>query len=131
MDVFIKAASGTMIVLILCLMQSKQSKEYAVLIAIAACGMLATVALSAFMPIVDFVEKLQNLGGLNEESLDILLKSIGIGLIGELVALICADSGNASLGKAVQILSVVVITVISLPLFTTLLELVEEILGNI
>jgi hypothetical protein len=61
----------------------------------------------------------------------ILLKVVGIGLIGEISALICTDSGNASLGKILQILSAAVILRLALPLLEQFLDLLEKVLGNV
>ena len=63
--------------------------------------------------------------------LTILLKVVGTALIAEIVTLVCMDGGNASMGKALQFLAAAVILWLSLPMLTALLELIEEILGNL
>ena len=70
-------------------------------------------------------------GNLEPELLHSVLKAVGIGLLAELTGQICADSGNASLGKSLQILATAVILWLMLPLFTQLIDLLEEILGAI
>jgi hypothetical protein len=49
----------------------------------------------------------------------------------EIAELICADSGNQALGKSVQILASFVIIVIAIPLFTALLDLIEEVITRL
>ena len=93
--------------------------------------MVAAAAFSYLKPIVDFLKSLQVLGQLNWEMVQILLKTVGIGLITEITALICTDMGNASLGKSLQILSVAVILWLSLPLFQRLLDLLDAVLGAV
>ena len=61
----------------------------------------------------------------------ILLKAVGEGLVSEVGALLCTDSGNGSLGKLLQLLGSAVVLWLSLPLFTMLLELIQELLGGI
>ena len=69
------------------------------------------------------------MGGLDSGTLRILLKAVGIGLVSEIAALVCADAGNSSLGKTVQLLGSAVILWLSLPLFTMLIELLQRIMG--
>ena len=78
-----------------------------------------------------FIGKLQAVGNLNTEMLEILLKSVGIGLLSEIAVLVCCDMGNASMGKTLQILSMAVILWLSLPLFSSLLDLIGKILGEV
>ena len=79
---------------------------------------------------IRFIRQLQRMGQLDADILQILLKSVGIGLLTEISALICTDVGNSALGKTLQIASVILILYISLPLLTSLMELVGEILGE-
>ena len=60
-----------------------------------------------------------------------LLKIVGICFTAEIASLICEDSGNAALGKALQSLAGAVILYLSLPMLTKLLDLVEGILENL
>lgn len=131
MDAFLRAAAAIMLAVILSLTLSKQWKEAGVLLCIALCCMAATVAMDYLEPVVTLMSRLQNENGLNSDLLEILLKVAGIGLVAQLAELICADSGNASLGKALQILASAVILWISLPLFTSLMTLVSDILGGL
>ena len=81
-------------------------------------------------PVLDFWKQLQQVGQLDETWLTILMKVVGIGLIAEVASLVCADAGNGSLGKAIQILAAAVILWLSIPLLEGLLELVQRILGE-
>ena len=59
-----------------------------------------------------------------------MLKAVGIGVISEIAVLICQDSGNAALGKGLQLLATIVVLWLALPLMQGLLELVQKILGD-
>ena len=78
-----------------------------------------------------FVNDLKILGKIDASFLAILLKAVGIGLIAEITSLICTDAGNAALGKAVQILATCGILWLSIPLFTSLIDLLNKILGEV
>ena len=78
-----------------------------------------------------FFANLQRLIGLDNDLLNILLKAVGVAVMGEIAVLVCSDAGQASLGKAVQLLTSAVILWISLPLYTQILTLIEELLTGI
>jgi stage III sporulation protein AD len=68
---------------------------------------------------------------LNTDLLAVILKTVGIGIVGELATLICTDAGNTALAKTVQILTTAMILWLSIPLFESLLDLVQAILGEL
>ena len=113
------------------LMLNKQGKDMGTVLSIAVCCMVAMIAISYLQPVVEFLQKLETLGGLDESMVGILLKAVGIGFVAEIAGLICSDAGNSSLGKSIQILGSAVILWLSIPLFNSLIELVQEILGEI
>ena len=131
MDIYLKTIAGVIISVILFLAVGQKSKELGTLLILAACIITATVAVGFLKPVLSLLGKLQSLIGVDSNLFSVLLKATGTGLIGEIAALICTDSGQASLGKVVQILTSCAILWISLPLFTQILDLVEEILGCI
>ena len=128
MEIYFKAVAGTLIALIMFMMLSKQSKDMSVLLSVAVCCMLAVAAMRYFEPVIDFINRLQQISKLKSDTLMIILRSVGIALLTEIAVLICADAGNIALGKSLQLLSCVVVLWISIPLFTQLLELIEDIL---
>lgn len=131
MDIYIKAVSAALITVVLCLVVAKRDKDMSLLLTMVGCCMLATVAVIYLEPVFAFFRQLQSMSDMDPEILGILLKSVGIGLLSEIVGLICADVGNSALGKVLQIVAVALILWISLPLLTALMDLVGEILGEI
>ena len=131
MELFLKAAAGAMLTLVLILTVGKQEKDIALLLGICGCCMLALPALNSLRPVLDFLYRLEAVGNLRVYGLGTLLKMVGVGLISELVAGLCQDAGNGSLGKQVQLLGTAVILRLSLPLLETLLDLMERLLGEL
>ena len=128
MDIFLKTSAGILIVLVLGAILSKQTKELSVILLIFVCAAIVTAALSFLDPVIRFLEKLEDIGQLNGEFVRILLKTAGVSILAEVLALLCSDGGNAALGKAVHILAGCVILWMAVPLFTKLLELIETVL---
>lgn len=131
MTEFLQAAAAVLLAVVLGLMLNKQGKDMGTVLSIAVCCMVAMIAISYLQPVVEFLQKLETLGGLDESMVGILLKAVGIGFVAEIAGLICSDAGNSSLGKSIQILGSAVILWLSIPLFNSLIELVQEILGEI
>ena len=128
MDNFLKATAGILISLILCLTLKKHGNDFATLITILVCCMVLAVAAEFLEPILSFIVTLEELGNFDSDMLDLILKAVGIGMLTELTCTICIDSGNSSMGKALQILASTVILWLAIPLFTSLISLIEEIL---
>ena len=131
MDTFLKATGIVLITIVLYLVLSKRDKEFSVLLTSMVCCIVLVAAFAYLEPVISFVRQLQNYCSLDSEILSILLKSVGIGLLAEIAALICNDVGNSALGKALQIMAAIVILWLSLPLLTSLMELIEGILGEV
>ena len=130
MDIVFKTVGIAMVALILSQYIGKQNKDIAMLVGLATCCIVVTGAGYYLDSIVSFVKNLQIMANLNKEFIDILLKAVGIGLVCELASLICTDAGNAALGKSIHIMATGAILWISLPLLTSLIDLINTILGE-
>ena len=131
MHTFLKAIAGVLIALLLWICLNKYNKEHATILTLVVCAAVITVAMTFLQPLVDFVKKLQDIGNIDVNLITVVLKVVGIGMLSEFVALICKDSGNESMGKALQTLSSILVLWLSIPVFERLLTLLDEILGSI
>ena len=131
MEQFIQAVAIVLISVVLCLFLSGHGKEYALLLSLGACCLVIVIALHFLQPVMELIAQLHDIGKLDSEWVSVLLKTVGIGLVTEIAALLCTDAGNASMGKAVQILGSVTVLWISIPLMNSLLALISQILGEI
>lgn len=128
---FFQAIAGVFIAVILGLALSKQGKDITLLLGLCACCMVLWVSASYLEPVLELVGRLRQLSGMDSGHLSIVIKAVGIGLVAEIAALLCGDSGNAALGKTVHILASVAVLWLSVPLFNSLLELLQKIVGEI
>lgn len=129
MGLYWKAAAAVLLAVVMILMLRRQ--ELGAVLGIAVCAMVAMAAAEYLRPVWELLDSLRSLGELDGDLITILLKAVGIGLVTEIACLVCTDSGNASLGKAFQLLGTAVILWMSIPLFTALLELIQEILEGL
>lgn len=131
MEGFIQAAAAVLLALILIMSLRCQGKDMGLLLSIFVCCTLGCLAAAYLQPVMAFLQRLQNIGSLDQEMLTTLLKVVGIAFLSEILSLVCADAGNGALGKGVQFLSVAVILWLSIPMLNALLELVESTLEKI
>lgn len=131
MDGYLKAVAAALITAVLGLVLAKQGKDTALLLTILVCTMILSVSVGYLKTTLQFFETLERIVGLEGDHFRILLKVVGIGVAGEMASMICADAGNAALGKALQILGTVLILCLSLPLFQGLLDLIGSILEGL
>lgn len=131
MELFVKSCGVVLLAAILILTLGNRSKDLSMVLGIAVCCMTALIALEYLHPVIDFISQLEEIGGLDHSMVRILLKVVGIGLISEIAALVCSDSGSSSLGKAIKLLGTAVVLWLSLPLYSMMIELLQRILGGL
>jgi stage III sporulation protein AD len=131
MTPFLQISGAVLLAVILVLALKSYCKEIGTILAITVCCLTGLTALRYLQPVLEFLKKLEDLGGLDEVMIEILLKATGIGILSEIANLVCKDAGNESMGKSMQLLGTAVILYLSLPLFQTLIELLQKILGEL
>ena len=127
MEIYLKAVAAVFITAIICIVLVKYGKEFSVVLTVLACCMILVASFTFFKPVVDLIRRLSDLGQLEDQMLEVLLKSVGIALLAEVTELVCKDAGNNTLCKALQILSTSVILWLSIPLLNELISLIESI----
>lgn len=131
MTSFLQAAGAVLLAVILIMSLRSQGKDIGLLLSVFVCCTLVCLAATYLKPVIDFMQRLQALVSTDHAMLSTLVKVVGIAFISEIAALVCADAGNAAMGKTLQFLAVAVILYVSLPVLSALLELLESILEKI
>jgi len=131
MTLYLQVSGAVLLSVILVLTLKSHSKEIGTVLSITVCSIAATAALGYLQPVLEFLKSIENLTGLNNAMVETLLKVTGIGIITEVANLVCKDAGNESMGKAMQLLGAAVILYLSLPMFNSLIELLQKILGDL
>lgn len=129
MELYWKAAAAVLLAVVMMLMLRRH--EIGVLLGIVVCVMALMAAVEYLQPVRELLDSLKTLGELDGELITVLLKAVGISLVTEISCMVCADSGNASLGKALQFLGTAVVLWMSIPLFTALLDLIRSVLEGL
>ena len=129
MGLFLKCSAGVLVAVVLILALGR--KDLGLILSMAVCAMTAMAAAQLLEPVTALLDTLESLGGLDGDLVAILFKAVGVGLITDIAAMVCTDSGNASLAKAVGLLGTAAVLWLSLPMFEALLSLIQEILEGL
>ena len=131
MDDFWKTTALVLLTVILSLSLDKTERDISAVMGIVALCVAACAAVTILEPVLNYLVELQRLFHLPDDLISILLKAVGIALVAELSASICADAGNASLGKMLQILGGAAVLTLSVPMFRTLMTIIKEMIGGL
>ena len=131
MDDFWKTTALVLLTVILSLSLDKTERDISAVMGIVALCIAACAAVTILNPVLNYLVELQRLFHLPDGLISILMKAVGIALVAELSATICADAGNASLGKMLQILGGAAVLTLSVPMFRTLMTIIREMIGGL
>ena len=131
MDLFWKCAAAALICVILGITLKKWEQNFSLLLSIMICCMIGIVVVSFLSPVMDLLHQLVEISNISISTLGILLKVVGISFVGEIVSLICTDSGNSSIAKILGFLTDCVILWLSIPIINQFIDLLKQILGAV
>lgn len=131
MDVFLRGAALALLTAVLILMLGGSSRGIGQMLSILACCMVIMLAAQQLSPVLELIALVRRVSGVEEGVMEALLKVVGISLTAEIAALVCNDSGNAALGKALEVLSWGAVLQVSAPMLTSLFELIEGLIGSL
>lgn len=113
---------------LLALVINKHAPELALALTLCACALGIGLILSWLEPILELARDLARRAELDPELTGPLLRSLGLALLTEISAAVCADAGQSALAKLVELGGSVLCLAVSLPLLRAMLALVEELL---
>lgn len=129
MEIFWKAAAVMILTVILSAALGKMEKNFSAVLTVLACCVIMTTAVHYLRSVLDFLWQLERLSEYQNSFPGTLLQLSAVSLMTEITSMIGADTGNQTLGKAMQILGNAVILCLSLPLLESFLSIVQEIMG--
>ncbi len=124
----VKIIAIGMIALIIIIIVKQYRPEFAVYISIIAGVLILLISLQKMSGIVTLIQNISQKAGINGEFLSILLKITGIAILAEFAVSICKDSGESAIASKIEMGSKVIIISMSVPIISSLLELMINIL---
>lgn len=124
----IKIIGIGLLALIIIVILKQYKPEFAIYVSMIAGVLILVLAIQKLTGIINLLQSLANKTYINKSFLSILLKITGIAFITEFAVSICSDAGEKAIASKIEIGSKVIIIEMSIPIITSLLELVIEIL---
>jgi stage III sporulation protein AD len=128
METYWKALGGLLIAVVLGLVLGK---DMSVLLSLAICAMVTAVATHYLQPVLAAIKQMAQAANFQGENFQVLIKILGISLVSEISGMICADAGAGSISKVLKILTSSVILWISMPVFQSVLSLLQQIMREL
>ena len=117
-----------LLALIIIVILKQYKPEFAIYVSMIAGVLILVLSIQKLTGIINLLQSLANKTYINKSFLSILLKITGIAFITEFAVSICSDAGEKAIASKIEIGSKVIIISMSIPIITSLLELVIEIL---
>ena len=105
----------------------KTNKEYALLISLGTAAVLLLFLLERAGPVLQQVEDLAASGPLEGEAVGLMIRAVGITVVGQVVARLCKDAGESALAYTVELAARAAVLAAALPALGRLLKYLGEI----
>ena len=127
MDV-IKIIGIGLISLIIIIIVRQYKPEFTVYISLVVGALILLFIMGKIEGIINLLTSLSNKTAINNEFLELLIKITGIAFLTEFAVSICKDSGESAIASKVDMGGKIIIVSMSIPIISSLLETVVEIL---
>lgn len=127
MDV-IKIIGIGLLALIIIIILKQYKPEFVIYVSLIAGALILFLIMDKLTGIVEILSNLSSKAGINNQFLGILLKITGIAFLTEFAVSICNDSGETAIANKIDLGGKIIIIAISIPIISSLLELIIKIL---
>ncbi len=117
-----------LLTLVIIIILKQYKPEFAIYASIIAGILILVIAFEKMTGIIELLQTISNKTYINKSFLTILIKITGIAFLTEFAVSICSDAGEKAIASKIEIGSKIIIITMSMPIITSLLELVVEIL---
>lgn len=128
MEEIIKIIGIALIALVIIIILRQYKPEYAIYVSMIAGILILFLAVEKITGIINLLQSISDKTYINKSFLSILLKITGIAFLTEFAVSVCSDAGEKAIASKIEIGSKVIIITMSIPIITSLLELIIEIL---
>lgn len=128
MSEIIKVIGIGIIAVIVIIIVKQYRPEFAIYISIIAGILILILSIQKMEGIITLIQSISEKSGVNGKFLSIILKITGIAILSEFAISICKDAGESAIASKVEIGSKVIIIWMSIPIISSLLELMVNIL---
>ena len=127
MDV-IKIVGIGLIALIIIILLKQYKPEFVIYVSILAGVLILFLVMDKLSSVVTLLRSIADKASINMNFLNLLIKITGIAFLSEFAVSICKDSGESAIASKIELGSKIIIIPMSIPIISSLLQLVIKIL---
>lgn len=124
----IKIAGIALIALVIIIMLKQYRPEYAIFISILTGVLILILVMDRLTGIINLIQSIEDKFSINTQFIALLIKITGIAFLSEFAVSICKDSGETAIASKIEIGSKIIIISMSIPIISSLLEIILKIL---
>lgn len=113
---------------LLAVLLRKEKSEYSILISIVICVCIFLYILTKVETVIDFVEKIESMTGIDAGYIGLVIKMVGITFVAEFAVNICKDAGYAAIASQIETFAKMSILVASLPVVMAFIDMIGSFL---
>ena len=126
----IKIIGIALIALIIIILLKQYRPEFAIYISLLTGVLILVLVMDQLAGVISLLQSLANKTSVNMTFLSLLIKITGIAFLSEFAVSICRDSGEGAIASKIEIGSKIVIISMSIPIISSLLEIILKILPS-
>ncbi len=126
----IRIVGIAIIALIIIIILRQYKPEFAIYVSLITGVLILALVLDKLTGIVDLIQSIANKSSINTTFIMLLIKITGIAFLAEFAVSICKDSGEGAIASKIELGSKIIIISMSIPILTSLIEIILKILPN-
>ena len=126
----IKIIGIALIALIIIILLKQYKPEFAIYISLLTGVLILILVMDKLTGIINLIDSIVSKSNINTEFITLLIKITGIAFLSEFAVSRCKDSGEAAIASKIEIGSKIIIISMAIPILSSLLELILELLPN-
>ncbi len=124
----IKIIGIALIALVIIILLKQYKPEFAIYISMLTGVLILVFVIDDLSGIINLVQSLASKASINTSFITLLVKITGIAFLSEFAVSICKDAGEAAIASKLEIGAKIIITAMSIPIISSLLEIILKIL---
>lgn len=124
----IKIIGIALIALIIIILLKQYRPEFAIYISLLTGVLILLLVIDQLSQIISLLQSLATKASINSTFLGLLIKITGIAFLAEFAVSVCKDAGEGAIASKIEIGSKIIIIAMSIPIISSLLEIILKIL---
>ena len=126
----IKIIGIGLVALIIIILLKQYKPEFAIYISLLVGVLILLLVMDQLTQVISLLQSLASKASINSTFLAILLKITGIAFLAEFAVSVCKDAGEGAIASKIEIGSKIIIIAMSIPIISSLLEIILKILPS-